>query len=107
MADEDRSQEAHTFLGDISGRIVELAMESREGNLYIAYTLATVIDQLQSVAEGEPEREFAEILMMDIAKTLTYTQVVDRVNPEGIEDAVAQWRDVLGINEQEEDNNNG
>jgi hypothetical protein len=106
-------QNTHEFIADVSARIVEMAMESQEGLLYITYTLAYVIDALSDVAEGEPEREFAELLLMDILKHLTYTQVRPVEPAAGnIEEAVANWRDLLGLtgeepNEAKGDNNNG
>ena len=77
--------DSHQFITDISGRIIELAMGDEEGRVYIAYALAGVLDDLAAVDPEAPEREFAEVLNMQILKALTYAQLVRVASPEDIE----------------------
>lgn len=114
MNEDEEGRAATEFLADVTGKMIQLALHSEAGVRYIAYTLQLVVDTLSAIEVDSPHREFAEELILEILKTLTYVQVINLPSEGDIETQAKSFREMLDLAEEygknknnEEDTNNG
>jgi hypothetical protein len=113
MNEDEEGRAATEFLADVIGKMILLGLHSEAGVRYIAYTLQFVVDELIAVEVDSPNREFAEDLVLEILKTLTYVQVINLPSEGDIEQQAKSFREMLDLAENlgnknnEEDTNNG